>query len=57
MNESVNESGHVEHILLESRGLKSKENFRGEDKQRKGFLHFFIIIIVFGIKAWSLITG
>lgn len=27
------------------------------DKQHEGFLHFFLyIIVVFGVKAWSLIT-
>lgn len=42
MNELVNESGHEEHVLLESHGLKSKENFCGEDKQTaQSFLRCF----------------
>lgn len=32
MNGSVNESGHAESILLQSHGLKSKENVCGDDK-------------------------
>lgn len=55
MNESVNESAHVEHILLESRGSKSKGNDYEEDKQTEGRLSTFFII-VFGVKAWGLIT-
>lgn len=51
MNELVNESAHVEHILLESHGSKSKENVYEEDKQTERRL-----IIVFGVKAWGLIT-